>query len=207
MRRVLRALVLTAVAAGMAFIASPAADAAPPTGPALVAPGTGNAVVEAQRHAVADAAGVAPTAVPCWINISIYSTANNRWISAELGYSGGDYAMLRARATAVGPWERYVVCRDPGTGVTDISSMANGLYVSAELGYSGGDYGMLRARASVRGPWEIFYTSSAPGGGRLVITSQANGLYVSAELGYSGGDYGMLRARASALGPWELYIW
>jgi hypothetical protein len=40
---------------------------------------------------------------------TVYSTANSRYVSAELGYTGGDQGMLRARATEIGPWEQYVL--------------------------------------------------------------------------------------------------
>jgi hypothetical protein len=43
----------------------------------------------------------------CIANATIFSLANNLYVSAELGYGGGDYAMLRARASAIGPWERF----------------------------------------------------------------------------------------------------
>ncbi|WP_157253851.1 fascin domain-containing protein [Nonomuraea typhae] len=138
----------------------------------------------------------------CHSNVIITSLANNLLVSAELGYSGGDYAMLRARASAVGPWELYTVCF--GSTYDTITSQANGLLVAAELGYGGGDYAMLRARASAIGPWEQFWIASC-GSGCVTITSLANGLLVSAELGYGGGDYAMLRARAGALGPWERF--
>jgi hypothetical protein len=35
------------------------------------------------------------------------STANNMWVSTELGYTGSDKWMLRARSSSVGPWEQY----------------------------------------------------------------------------------------------------
>src|SRR5260370_38014898 len=50
--------------------------------------------------------------VACYDGDSILSAANARWVSAELGYTGGNYAMLRARATSIGPWERYALCYD-----------------------------------------------------------------------------------------------
>ncbi len=62
----------------------------------------------------------------------ITSNANGGIVSAELGYGGNDYGMLRARA------------------------LANYEYVSAELGYGSGDYAMLRARSLDRGAWESF---------------------------------------------------
>ncbi|AOK47037.1 hypothetical protein WT60_09420 [Burkholderia sp. MSMB617WGS] len=140
----------------------------------------------------------------CTQNVSITSLANHDLVSTELGYAGSEYAMLRARATAAGPWEQYTVCNYTSDGYWTIQSQANGLYVSAELGYSGGQYGMLRARASVVGPWEKF-TFGACGLGCTTVQSQANGLFVSAELGYTGDQYGMLRARASVAGPWEQF--
>jgi hypothetical protein len=35
------------------------------------------------------------------------SSANADYVSAELGYNGADYAMLRSRASTAGPWEKY----------------------------------------------------------------------------------------------------
>jgi hypothetical protein len=142
-----------------------------------------------------------PNAVGC-VDTSL-NAANGRFVSAELNYPGGRNGMLRARATAVGPWERFTICNQ-GPFWT-IFSTANNRYVSAELGYSGGDNGMLRARATAIGPWEHFTFLGACGGGCVIIRSQANDRLVSAELGYSGGDNGMLRARSTAVGPWEQY--
>jgi hypothetical protein len=128
---------------------------------------------------------------------ALYSEANHRYVSAELGYSGSDYAMLRARATSIGPWERFEICYTTTYGTHfSFRSLANGLWVSAELGYGGSLYGMLRARAGSIGSWEKFY-------GGNEIQSEANWKWVSAELGYGGGYYAMLRARADSVGPWE----
>jgi hypothetical protein len=158
------------------------------------------------RTALERQLGGSPAPIACWSNVSFRSRANGRYVSAEIDYSGGYNGMLRARATAVLPWERYTVCRTSSTGATLIFSPANRRYVSAELGYSGGYNGMLRARATVAGSWEVFITSAASGGG-LWIRSRANGRYVSAELGYGGGYNGMLRARATAVLPWEVFTW
>lgn len=140
----------------------------------------------------------------CTQNVTITSIANHDLVSTELGYTGSNYAMLRARATVQGPWEQYTVCNFASDGYWTIQSQADGLYVSAELGYTGDQYGMLRARASVVGPWEKFSFGSC-GVNCTTIQSQANGLYVSAELGYTGDQYGMLRARATVVGPWEQF--
>lgn len=133
--------------------------------------------------------------------VTITSAANRRYVSAELGYGGDRSGMLRARATAVGPWEQFAVCEYGSRYV--IGSLANGRYVSSELGWGGDNYGMLRARASQIGPWEQYYIGVY--GSNVTIRSAANGRYVSTELGWGGSNYGMLRARATAIGPWELY--
>jgi hypothetical protein len=91
----------------------------------------------------------------CWgiggndANLAIRSLANGRWVSAELGYGGAKYAMLRARATSIGPWETF-------NGAYGFRNTKNGRWVSAELGYTGAYYAMLRARGDHYGPWEHF---------------------------------------------------
>ncbi|WP_433268801.1 fascin domain-containing protein [Actinosynnema sp. CS-041913] len=137
---------------------------------------------------------------------NFYSAASKRYVSAEMGYQGGDHAMLRARADKVGPWEQFSLYYSDGAKAWAIRSNHNDLYVSAELGYGGGDYGMLRARAKAIGPWEkydLLYNSAEK---RHALRSQANDRYVSVEMGYQGGDHAMLRARATELGPWEKFI-
>lgn len=138
-----------------------------------------------------------------WGDVTILSTANNYYVSTEMGYSGGSAYMLRARSASWGGWEQYSF-EPQSDGSYAIRSLANNLYVSTELGYSGGDYAELRARSSSIGPWEKYNLISL-GGPTYALQSQANGLYVSAELGYTGGNYGELRARASAIGAWEQY--
>jgi hypothetical protein len=91
----------------------------------------------------------------CWgvngndANLAIRSLRNGKWVSAELGYGGVRYGMLRARASSIGPWETF-------NGALGLRNTRNWKYVSAELGYGGGLYAMLRARASSYGPWEHF---------------------------------------------------
>jgi hypothetical protein len=43
------------------------------------------------------------------ITWTIQSMANSRYVSAEVGWTGDRYGLLRARATAIGPWERFVI--------------------------------------------------------------------------------------------------
>jgi hypothetical protein len=46
-------------------------------------------------------------------SISLQSVANSLWVSAELGFGVAtpDYAVFRARATVIGPWERFQLGR------------------------------------------------------------------------------------------------
>jgi hypothetical protein len=148
--------------------------------------------------------------VCAWIQIeddAVKSNANGYFTSAELGYGGNEYGVLRARSSAVGQWENYTLGGVPGSPYWALTAGANGQYVSAELGYSGGYYGMLRGRADLIGDWEQFnlYRITTGGTTSWALQSAANGLYVSTELGYGGGDYGMLRARSGAIGAWEQY--
>lgn len=118
--------------------------------------GQGPAVMEQRRQGLAARSGRAAQDIPCWVNVSIWANANSRYVSMEKSYGGADKYMLRARATAVGPWEYYVVCRDWASGLTDFASQDTGLIVSTENTYAGGDNGMLRARATAIGPWELY---------------------------------------------------
>jgi hypothetical protein len=162
--------------------------------------------------AIALAAGVLvvvaspASAVSCNPNFVLRDTANNKFVSAELSYTGDYYGMLRARSTSVGPWESFALC-NWGTYYT-LQSNANHKYVSTEVGYYGRWNGMLRARADSVGPYERLQVN--PIGGSMVLfdlASDQNYLYVSAELGYASTDweYGMLRARSSSVGIWERF--
>jgi hypothetical protein len=130
-------------------------------------------------------------------------SGNSDFVSAELGYTGSSYAMLRAGAATQGSWETWTEVVLPNGNVA-FRSNANGLYVSAELDYPGSNYAMLRAGASVIGPRQNFQVNSNSDG-TYSIKSVANGLWVSAELGYTGSSYAMLRARSSTIGPWEKF--
>jgi hypothetical protein len=170
-------------------------------------PGGTSAFSHHAREFLAGQRRLATAGISCWRDVTIYANANRRYVSAEMGYSGDFYRMLRARATAVGSWEKYIVCRDNSSGSTIMASQDAERYVSAELGYGGGFYGTLRARATIVGPWELFHTSGPPDGRWTYLYADGNGRYVSAEIGYSGNDNGMLRARATTVDAWELFYW
>jgi hypothetical protein len=154
--------------------------------------------------------------VQCWTNVVLMSSVYPYYyVSTELtfGWNDGvnDHGMLRARATAIGPWERYTICFDYTDHSYSIRSPAANAWVSAELLYPGIRAGMLRARANAVGPWEKFDIVDNGGQGRT-IRSLANDRFVAAEFVYvdpPSGDprKGMMRARtgADAIGPWELF--
>ncbi|MEV0899876.1 hypothetical protein [Actinoplanes sp. NPDC049802] len=182
------------------------APAAPAVATVPVAPGHGPPVLERMRRDVAAATGSADAEVPCWRNISIRSAANGRYVSAEIGRDGPDYGALRARATSAGPWERFIVCRGAGSGVTRIRAQANNDFVSAELDYAGAKYGLLRARAERVGGQERFYSNRAPGG-QFSFYARDTRRWVSAEVTFTGDAYGSLRARATQVGAEETFSW
>lgn len=92
------------------------------------------------------------------VTYSIFSDANKKWVATEIGYSGRDRDMLRARSSTVGAWEEYrILCIIGQPGYFMIISDAARRYVAAELGYSRHDYGMLRARSTTAGAWEKFF--------------------------------------------------
>jgi hypothetical protein len=141
----------------------------------------------------------------CSSDFQLQSADNGLYVSAEMDYTGNNYAMLRARAATVGIWERYNLVYDASTGTWAIQSTDHNMYVSAELDYTGNNYAMLRARASTVDIWERYNLYYDRVNGVWEIQSARNNLYVSTEIGFTGNNYAMLRARASTVGPWEQY--
>jgi hypothetical protein len=146
-------------------------------------------------------ASVTPANAGCQ-TVAIWSTDTDQYVSVELddrAFPG----MLRARASAIGPWERFTMCVD-GLNYFTLRSLANGMYVSVEHDYSGRYQHMLRARTAPAnlGGWEKFLLEDW---GDIVAFKTDRGAYVSAEFGYSGAEKGMLRGRGTYRGPWESY--
>ena len=200
---------LAALLAGAAPASASARPLSPPAGHGSVTPArpAGPAAAVPARLKAAFPADT----FTCYDQQSLAANANSDYVSAELGYTGADYAMLRARATTVGPWEKFDFCYDSTQGWWAISSDANGRYVTAQFGYAGASFGELTASSTGIGPdqkWLLSCVSAGPFGPQIffvVIQAQTNLNYVSAELGYTGADYAMLRARATTAGPWEEY--
>lgn len=147
------------------------------------------------RGAAKAAAGLAdPTCgTVAWQNL--YQT---RYVSAELDYTGSNYGMLRARASIIGPYERFQYCWY-SAGYFTLKSLANGRFVSAELSYTGSTYAMLRARAYSIGSWERFtYINNS---GVWWWRNQGNSRWVRAEVSYAGSSDNMLRASYGSPNP------
>jgi hypothetical protein len=212
-----RLMAVTAIAGALAALlagAVPASASARPLSP----PAGRSALTPARPAGLAAAAPARLRAAfpadtfSCYNQQSLVSNANADYVSAELGYTGASYGMLRARATTIGPWEKFDFCYDATQGWWAISSDANGLYVTAQFGYAGASFGELTASSSSIGPYQKWLLSCIPGspvGPQIefvTIRAQTNLNYVSAEIGYTGASYGMLRARAATAGPWEEYF-
>jgi hypothetical protein len=146
-----------------------------------------------------------------WVQVSkdaLEANANYDYVSTELGYGGSYYAMLRARAYSIGPWEQYSLGdSNAGNGTWALRSLANDRYVTAEFGFGGSNYGILEAQAVVIDDWEKFYLYQI--GSQYAFQSflppNSTCCYVSTEIGYGGSEYGVLRARAYSVGSWEKY--
>lgn len=201
------AAVLAAGVLPLAGLAAPAvASAAAPAGSTaiLTAPGEGSAVLERMRRDVAAVTGASD--VQCWRDLTIKSSANGKFVSADIGAEGEDNGMLRARATVAGRAEKFIVCRDGDSGVTNLRAQANNDYVSAELDYAGAKYATLRARADEVGGWEQYYSNNEPGG-QFSFYAKDTKRWVSAEVTFAGAYYGVLRARATKVGAPETFVW
>ena len=162
--------------------------------------GSGNTVASAQG-------------LDCYPVQGFKSEANDRYVVAQLDYGiayprHNLYAMLRAHATGVGPWEKFQFCYDKRTNFWSILSDANGRWAVTQLDYPGlVDKYMLRANATGIGLWEQYRIFRITGGnGAFEIKSAASDRYGAAELGFKGKDYGMLRARSDKVGAWEKFV-
>ena len=137
--------------------------------------------------------------------INLQSLANNRFVTAEIRYTGASYGMLRAGATVASGWERFRTQGDcKAAAGCAIRAMANNRFVTTEINYTGASYGMLRANATVASGWER-YRIEGDCASACSIRSLANNRFVTAELRYTGASYGMLRAGATAASAWERF--
>jgi hypothetical protein len=157
------------------------------------------------RQALEKLPGVRPQDnINCWSRVSIKSTFNNKYVSAELNETGDNYGMLRARATTVGPWETFTVCRDQDNFYTVMSSNANNMFVSTE---KHDPHRKLRAAATTAYGWEFFLSPNNPGSGSTwfrELTSPQ--LYVSAKVG-TPADVIMLQVLGIGVHEREMFSW
>ena len=124
-------------------------------------------------------------------------------VSVELGHTGIHYAELRARATKVGPWERFDMCWLTGQVFT-LRSKANGKYVSTRENDAAPYKYLLTATADVVGEWEKFTAYDVPD--FFEGFTGSSGLFVSADYSYPGIYSGALVANRGAIGPWEIFL-
>ncbi len=137
-------------------------------------------------------------------HVVIQSTWTLYFTSVELGESGFRYAMLRARASKVGPWEKFTACYYESGDYYTFQSEANGKYVVVQSS-NGNTAWMLTATADQATAVSTHFRPINPGSDTPSLLALRNDNYVSTELGYppSDADFGMLRARATSIGPWE----
>jgi hypothetical protein len=195
-----RLAIASVIATVLGALVAPALAKAPTpgTGAPLVFParvGSSNRLPPGLYPAKALASGKASVhGLNCYPVEGFKSLANDRYVAAELGYGvrypkQNGYAMLRARATHVGPWEEFQFCNVPDNPrLWAIFSHANDKWVAAEFGYPQPDKGMLRARAGhIGGPREHYGIGCIRGGGgSFVFVSYGEApvlYYVAAEIG------------------------
>jgi len=139
-------------------------------------------------------------------HVTIQSTWTLRFVSVELGETGFRYAMLRARASTVGPWEKFTSCYNESGNYYTFRSDANGKYVVVQS--LSGDYAwMLTATVDQGTASSTQFRQVNPSSDTPSLLSLRNDNYVATELGYpeSSADFGLLRARSTSIGPWEQF--
>jgi hypothetical protein len=159
-------------------------------------------------HDVSVVASTAATLIAQHLSFDcdLRSADTGRYVTAELDDTGNLHGVLRARSSAVGPWEQFR-CVAIGANQWAIESRSNNKYVASELHDASPLYASLRARSSGIGAWETMtITPVTSCASCFALESSANGHYVSAELRYSGSRYGLLRARSRAVGPYETFV-
>ncbi|WP_258054692.1 endonuclease/exonuclease/phosphatase family protein [Streptomyces sp. Ru71] len=159
----------------------------------------------APASAAADPPALAKSAGQKW---ALKSVGNDKFVSAQLSSTGGEYAKLRARSATVGSWERFTLHTDDKGAHISLRNEGNGLFVSTDRNNTD----KLRAQGDHIGSWEelqLTYAGSDQYGAYYKLYSEVAKLYVAAELGYAptDPDYGVLRARtaSASVGSWEKF--
>jgi hypothetical protein len=75
-----------------------------------------------------------------------------RILSAPTSWTGERNGLLRARATSIGPWERFRIPNTSAGGPVTIFSLADSRDVTTGVNRAN----ELRARASAAGAWERY---------------------------------------------------
>lgn len=108
---------------------------------------------------------------------TLFSWANRKYVTAELGASPGDdsYGTLEPRASKVGAWEKFTINFSPSS-LFEIQLQANGKYVTSDA------LNTLHARIAYPGPRESWDIQSEP---RIHPSQAVN--YVALGDSYSSG--------------------
>lgn len=135
----------------------------------------------APASAAADPPALAKSAGQKW---ALKSVGNDKFVSAQLSSTGGEYAKLRARSATVGSWERFTLHTDDKGAHISLRNEGNGLFVSTDRNNTD----KLRAQGDHIGSWEelqLTYAGSDQYGAYYKLYSEVAKLYVAAELGYA----------------------
>ncbi|MEV6205671.1 hypothetical protein [Kitasatospora sp. NPDC051914] len=120
-------------------------------------------------------------------NFALRSWANGRYVSAELGYPGDRHALLRARATSIGPWETFhksstsqfaSYCEEPAgdPDTTYCQVRTNGASGTGATGTTGTTYAWFDWSGRSSGRW------TSVSGSVCVTDTWANGRGVKAQI-------------------------
>jgi hypothetical protein len=150
--------------------------------------------------------GVARPATHTTFNCTIGLPLNARYVSTEVGYTGTNYGMLRARAPSVSSWGQRFVCIAVGTNQWVLRSRANGRYVTPEYDYASPNKGMLRARATSIRPKQKFTMIKLYGNCACYALRASNGKVVTTDVGRSGEYAGMLHVGPVALSRPTMFV-
>ena len=116
---------------------------------------------------------------------------------------------LSASSQRADRWERFMVCREPGTNLATLQLESTGLFVTADLTLNNTVWAALSATApAVTSGREMFVLTTNPTGRVLTLQNVASGRYVTATKGGAGFPKYLLTASAPAVStPWETFSW
>lgn len=146
------------------------------------------------------AVGAAPASANVTLcgSYALFNRSANHYVSAEVSRPGWDYALLRARADRIGPWEEFDLCQEVNGGWGVITSLENYSPVSVNLSLPGQYDGAALADGSLFDgiQYREQFRIVSIGGGYYSLLSRTANKYLISETSYPGDHDGMLRAAA-----------